>query len=309
MVSIAALSEDFSSGQHGDSVGAAYGQVDAASGTGTSVIEATAAYDGYRACRFTNTASSRILRFDFTDGALDTAGWIRFDFEVVTPFNVAVALAYLYAANNVTVVGSLRLETSGAIALRDSANVQRDVSSALAPGIYSISWRPTPSAHLVKIYNSAGDLVDTLGPVATGMAVLNADTLRLGPQVNSTGSMRMWRLRADDAVEPAGVTPPPVGDASLAGVETRVRILDYTGAGNQGVVDVTQTAGPAAVSIVESPTGLFTITLPTPFDTAMVFNVTADDAGDIATEVVTFTPDAGQPKFVFRPNAALSAWI
>lgn len=302
MATYGPTTEDFATGAVGSAVGAGYGQVDGKTGTGTAVID-TQAFDGHRFVLVSATANQCILRFDFTDGALDT-GWQKFAYQQVAgQLSGPATLLMFYAGNNATLAGSIRLNTNGSIDLRDSNSTTRWTSTDLPDGTYELAVKPTPGAWQVRIYAN-GTLIDqTPSPVATGFSVAQLDTLRFGLCTNVTGSIKLAWLRGDTTTEPVGFVG---GNPQFA--FTRQDVVVYDTRGSNGAVTVAQVAnGSPTVTPVESPTGVFT------FDRTgvvgdLVYDFTTTDLG--VSTVTRETIAAGSiPKIMWFPNTALTAWV
>lgn len=311
--------EDFVSGARGSVVGTGYGQIDNVSGTGTSVIDPDSGTDynlTHRGCLITCAASgTRILRLDTTaDGDMD-AGWIRFAFTVVTAHSTTNStVVTFFAANNVTLAGSIRIDTAtGAIQARDSAGTLRWTSINLAPGDYEVSVKPTPNAWAVKVYSSGVCVSSvgvgltgtghTAGVLTTGYTVGSIDTLRIGMQTTGTGAIRIYWLRADTTTEPAGYAG---GTPVVSYTTADETIIDATG--STGVVTLVQTDG-ATVTPVESPTGVFVITHPTPFTEDLVFTITATHLGVPISESITIPFQGSIPKSLYIRDLPNVTWI
>lgn len=297
MAAIATLTEDFATGSVGATVGAGYGQVDAASGTGSSVT-ATGGMLGLRAVDITTSATFRILTFNHAAAG----GWRMFGYEIATMPAAAVAIFSCYNAG--TKANDVRQQADGTLQIRDGSSNSRFVSTPLTVGQKYIIGLRVDSAgnggHRLKIYNAdTGALVQDSGALTNaGFAQAATTELRLGLQSSSTGRIKISRLRGDDAAEPdKGISlPNPVV------AYTRSTVTTINTAGSNGTMSLTQTSGPTA-TISGSVGGVFTITHPEPLTSSMTFNLVANDAGVTATQVITIAVGAAKAVWVSNGSA------
>lgn len=299
MATIASLSEDFATGSVGATVAAGYGQVDAASGSGTSVI-ASDGIMGLRSVLVTTSASFRNLSFNNTAAG----GWRQFGFKIDTTPNSNTAIASWYGSG--TKGGDLRVNTDRTLTIRDSSSVARYSSTAVlaVDTWYLVSVRVNNNAgggHYLKVYNATtGAIVIDSGAItSTGFTQATSDEFRLGLQSSSTGAVRFSRLRGDSTDEPA--TGFATGAPVLAMARSRVERLDFSG--SNGTITVTQTSGTPAATITNVGSGIWEISVPSPLSSTLTFQATATDLGVSTSQSFTITP--GAAKVVFTSNGTV----
>lgn len=212
MATISALTENFETGPSGAVVTTSNTIFDNKSGTG-SVTFSNDAHEGALSMQVSPVADNVLLRADFT--AVSTL-WYSFYFKLTTAPATTTAITNWYSA--ATKIGDMRLDSTGAISIRDN-NTTIWTSAALAPNVWhriAIKVVPnTATGHRVKIYSGANlDTAtasqDSGNLVATAVAVAAVDNIRFGLISAETASFRIDRLRADDAMEPAGLGGTPL---------------------------------------------------------------------------------------------------
>lgn len=152
------------------------------------------------------------------------------------------------------------------------------------------------SGHIeVRIYDdSDGSLLDTLN---TGVRQIDAASYICFGLSNGVAITPANQAYIDEiAYSDTGWIGEPVGltyqiTATYPTDSTDITSWEVDATGSSGVLTLTQTGGTTA-SIVESPTGVFTITNPTG-DDALSFNLVSDG---VTTLPLVFTRGAGLPK-------------
>lgn len=275
MVAIASLEENFTGAAAGVAVSTTNTIFDNLSGTGTSIFNA----DNYVANRpsveFVCAAGFRICRADHTQAG----GWRGFALKIVADFSVNTPVAMWY--NGTTLGGGVRLMADRTLQIRDADSVARFTSAAplALDSWYWITFKVDQNSARLKIYNgTTGALIQDSGALVTGFTTVNPDNLRVGPQSSVTGTIRIARMRADDAVEPADAAH---SNPIAAGVMTAYHKIDT--AGSNGVMTLARTSGDA-VTITGPSAGVFTIEHPDPVVNAIGLTLTATDAGATATK-------------------------
>lgn len=304
MADIPGLDEDFASVTNGGTLTTSNTKYDSFTGAGTSVGDTTNKYAALNSALFTVASASRNARLDFTAGQLD-AGWFGFAFQYVAAFDVNCGIWGLYGTGNTVHAGDLRINTDGTLRLRDSTSVEVGSwnYSMTANQWYYVTVRPTPNNWAIKVYNNGSLVSSKLTGLTTNFAVTNTDTIRMGPQTTSTGSIRFARLRGDTATEPTtGIVG---GSPSITYAETKATRRDF--AGSVGTITVTQTSGPTAAAILTSG-GVVTVVYPTPFTTDMVFNINCDDNGTQINQSWTVSPPGSGKKTTFVYNSTSGLW-
>lgn len=295
MADQASLHEDFASVTNGGTLTTSNTIYDAFTGGGTSVGDTANKYAGLNSALFTVASAQRNARLDFTAAAID-AGWFGFGFRYEGAFSVNCGIAAFYAAGNTTHAADIRINTDDTLRIRNAASSEYGGwSYGLTVGQwYYVNVRTQPSNWGIKVYNNGSLVSSALTGMTTAFNVTGVDTIRMGPQTTSTGSIRFARLRGDSSTEPT--TGIVAGNPSL-GTVTEANETRYTIVGSNGTLSLTQDSGPTAV--ITGPTGgVFTVEWPSPFTTPIVMTLKADDNGTITTQTKTINPP-GSSKTVY----------
>jgi hypothetical protein len=258
MSQISALTEDFEGGTNGAAVTTSNSIFDNKTGTG-SVTFNTDAYRGSLAMNISPVADNVVLRADFTAA---TTLWVGFYMKVVTAPAATTAIMNWYSGT--TKIGDLRVGADGTLSLRDGNSQVWAASTPLTIGAWhriAVKVVPnTATGHRVKIYsgtNLDGSTAsqDSGNLAATASGVTNVDNVRFGLISVDTATVRIDRIRADNAVETAGVGTGAV--TANAGVDqTNIEpytTITLTGVGTGGTTPYTynwtQTAGTPTVTL------------------------------------------------------------
>lgn len=298
MAAISALTEDCNGASAGTTVSTSNSIADALTGTGTAVFNADTFQTGLPSIEFTGSATLRYMRCDHT-GAL---GWRGMALKVTSMPAANVAVMAWYNAS--TAGGDLRLNSAGTLSVRDSGFTSRYTTTAVLSTStwYWVAVKVTNADHRLKLYNgSTGALIEDSGSLTnSGFNQTTLDSIRVGLVGSATATIRVARIRGDDASEPpTGITS---GPSAVYTVSNRT-LVDTTG--SNGTMTLTQTSGPTA-TITGPSSGVFTITHPSEALAAdMVFDLVAT-SGTTDTKTITIPRPGGGRSFKVYTG---SAWL
>lgn len=294
-------------------------------GSGTARFDGSNPKMGSTALRFDATANQVNARWDFTPVA--TTFWD--DIYILTPSATGTGTPVILQWTDstlATVVGSVRMNLADlSLQLRDGSTTVW-TSAGLAPSTWvrlSIKSIPGSSTgHELKVYTSiAGNATSpdqqSGGVAATSAGAVNVASFRMGVLTNATMTFSVDRNRADNALEPAGLTtgnPPTVnaGPDLTKEVSTGTFTIAATDSPGGGLTISSRAwsiLSGTAVTLSGQATATVTVTAPSTTGTTVLRYSVTDSAAQVTTDDVTLTwVAAGQTFYPVSDVSDAGAW-
>lgn len=298
--------------------------------TGSPQYEADSGVSGSLAMQVDPTTNSFVNVAFTATGYKSAEFYVKSVYTTGTKQNVIIAQALSTSGNEA--IAQVRLNSDNTLSLRDKFTAVATTTTALTDNVwYRVAWEVdrTSGTQELRLYDGPHSTTP-LETEAPGAGSCNASTATTFDRfyfgtVGTSTDARDW-IRYDDTawgdtfpIGPSGSAGAAVATYDLtithttdsAAVGDRTYEVDATG--STGTVSLTQDSGTSVGTITESPTGVFTFADPGGSDN-LVFDLEADDSGDLDNLAITITRAAGNIRYgerVYNGGTAsdTASWI